>query len=98
MCIHLSDDDSRALDLILNGRHQPSGGFAVGVMPASGGRDPLMPARAAAVRAILDVVGAMPTGEPAPDLVARTMRHIERHARPPISPSDTAMAMPPPVV
>lgn len=75
MVSKLSDDDSRAVDLVLDRSSAAS-------QPAPGGvymAPQVQPQRAQAVEKILGLLSAYEAAEPPADLVARTMRRIEEN-------------------
>jgi hypothetical protein len=63
----LSDEDRRAVDMLLNRANE-----------AKAGR--ISPRRIAAAAKILSALDAYPTPEPSKDLVERTLRHIDQVA------------------
>ncbi|MGA2584863.1 MAG: hypothetical protein ABSG31_16440 [Tepidisphaeraceae bacterium] len=72
----LSDEDRRAIDMLLNRANE-----------AKAGR--ISPRRIAAAAKILSALDAYPTPEPSKDLVERTLRHIDRAAIPLPTPDDS---------
>jgi hypothetical protein len=76
----LSDDDRRAVDLLLD---RSGNGQASYATPAGAA----LHQRLQNAEKLLQVLAAMPAIDPAPDLVARTMRRIEeRSHEPAVSP------------
>jgi len=73
MASKLSDDDSRAVDLVLDRSSAASQPAPAGVYMAP----QVQPRRAQAVEKILAVLSAYQAEEPPADLVARTMRRID---------------------
>jgi len=72
MGLVLSDEDGRAIDLFLDqGAATTKGGMAKHATAVS-------PAKMAVVQNILSLLGQMPVEEPPTNLVARTMRKIEK--------------------
>jgi hypothetical protein len=72
MGLVISDEDGRAIDLFLDqGAASTKGGMAKHATAVS-------PAKMAAIENILTLLGQMPVEEPPTNLVARTMRKIEK--------------------
>jgi hypothetical protein len=86
----LSDDDRKAVDLLLDQQLSPDamGGGRAGFAPPS--TDALR-ARLRNLQTVLGVLSALPAEEPSSDLVARTMSRIEGStATAPQVPADAA--------
>jgi hypothetical protein len=78
----LSEDDRRAIDMLLDQGLSPEasgsgrGGFAAPAVDE-------LRARLRNAGELLGMLGHMPSPEPSQDLVARTLRYVERHAAAP---------------
>lgn len=77
--------DQKAVDLILEKSTEGA--------PYASAAD-VSPARSSAVGKILSLLQQMPAVEPSPDLVARTLRHVEKSAGLPASGSISPGALP----
>ncbi|HZL33718.1 MAG TPA: hypothetical protein VFC78_00325 [Tepidisphaeraceae bacterium] len=76
MKIKLRDEDRRAIDLLLD-RSAAAAGKATGASVFAVA-DAAVNARVAPIQKILHLLDAMPAEEPSRNLLARTLRHIER--------------------
>jgi hypothetical protein len=71
MTNRLSDEDRRAVDLVLD---RPDGESAEVVLPSP----PPSPQSVQSVEKILSLLQSMPANDPPPDLAARTLRRIDQ--------------------